>query len=192
MLSGEELYMKADWDGVNGRSRDELLSYLSRKFSLSFSHFVLPVEFIPTTHLIPDGRLQTLLNQATAHQINNCLYHNIRTPISLFKDHTCPRSSFPHTSITTIQEHTDEVWFLAFSNSGDLLASASKDSTIIVWDIRNEKTKWKLIGHDEACSFLAWSSDDKLLLTASNDRSLKVWDIDVKKNKICPYLPFVY
>ncbi len=50
-------------------------------------------------------------------------------------------------------EHTDEVWFVAFSHSGRMLASASKDRSAIIWDVRPGQRRVDkrcvLLGHTE-------------------------------------------
>ena len=88
------------------------------------------------------------------------------------------------------EDHADEVWFVAFSNNGKYLASASKDSNAIIWDVdvifvllkkKNWKPLYVLSEHKDAVSFLAWSPNDLMLLTASNDHSLKLWDVTTGK-----------
>ena len=46
----------------------------------------------------------------------------------------CERDDFPVTTTHILEEHTDEVWFLAYSPDGSMLASASKDARAIIWD----------------------------------------------------------
>lgn len=74
-------------------------------------------------------------------------------------DHTCSRTDFPGCESQVLSEHVDEVWFVVFSNGGDLLASASKDSTIIIWEMVGGEKTCVLRGHDEAISVCAWSPD---------------------------------
>ena len=93
------------------------------------------------------------------------------------------RNSFPQITQHVFHEHADEVWFLSFSHDGEFLASASKDSTAIVWSVKDWKPFHVLAGHKEAISFLAWSPDDLTLLTASNDHSLKSWNIQTGINQ---------
>lgn len=45
------------------------------------------------------------------------------------------RTQFPSTTIKILEGHDDEVWHMAFSNSGQYLASLSRDKTCIIWDM---------------------------------------------------------
>ena len=49
----------------------------------------------------------------------------------------CPpfRCNFPSETVHLLKDHTDEVWFVKFSNDGQKLASGSKDGQIIIWKI---------------------------------------------------------
>jgi transcription initiation factor TFIID subunit 5 len=37
--------------------------------------------------------------------------------------------------VSVLEGHTDEVWALAWSGDGSLLASGSKDNTLLLWDL---------------------------------------------------------
>ena len=54
------------------------------------------VEFVASDFMVPEQRLKTLLDQALAWQIHNCVWHNrpANETFSLFKDHVCDRYSF--------------------------------------------------------------------------------------------------
>ena len=55
---------------------------------------------------------------------------------SLFEDFSCSRNVIPRETHHTLEKHSDEVWYVQFSHNGELLASASKDNMVIVWDVR--------------------------------------------------------
>lgn len=88
--------------------------------------------------MIPQRRFATLLDQARAYQQSLCLYHNApmnsRT-FSLYTDHTCDKDAFPRVTTAILEVHTDEVWNLEWSHSGNYLASASRDKTAIIWRV---------------------------------------------------------
>ena len=48
---------------------------------------------------------------------------------------TLDSSEVPRSTRHVLEGHTDEVWFVQFSPSGSLLASASKDNVVVVWDV---------------------------------------------------------
>ena len=44
------------------------------------------------------------------------------------------RCQFPCETVHTFTDHSDEVWFLKFSNDGKRLATGCKDGQIIIWN----------------------------------------------------------
>jgi len=80
-----------------------------------------------------------------------------------------------------LNDHTEEVWHLAFSNDGRWLASVSKDATAILWEVTGGawaalEKRHTLRGHTQALTFCCWRPDDSLLATCSMDSLVKVWD----------------
>lgn len=53
----------------------------------------------------------------------------------MYTDHACEKDRFPRVTTTILDGHTDEVWNLEWSHSGNFLATASKDKTAIIWRI---------------------------------------------------------
>lgn len=71
-----------------------------------------------------------------------------------------------------LEVHENEVWHVAFSHNGQLLGSASRDGTAIVWRVKpsgEAVLQHRLQGHDKPLCFLAFSPDDAHLLTCGND-----------------------
>ena len=48
-------------------------------------------EYISPSIMVPEHRLETLLEQAITLQRISCLYHNTNEYISLYSDHICDR-----------------------------------------------------------------------------------------------------
>jgi WD40 repeat protein len=132
--------------------------------------------------MIPEHRLAYLLEEVKQGWISNCLYHNTAASPSLYVDHTCDRNDFPMIPYLELRNHTDEVWYLKYSHDGTRLASASKDSTVIVYDTTNYKALFRLLDHDAGVAHVAWSPDDSKLVTccAQQECSAKVWDMKVR------------
>lgn len=55
-----------------------------------------------------------------------------------------------------------------------LLASASKDGTVRIWNTVLNKTLLVLSGHTHSVTCVKWGGEG-LLFTASQDRTIKVW-----------------
>ncbi|TIA09833.1 hypothetical protein D6C80_08407 [Aureobasidium pullulans] len=64
---------------------------------------------------------------------------------------------------------------VAFSHTGQSVASASADKTIRLWDTKTGKEVQKLEGHDEPVRTVTFSHDDQLVASASNDKTVRLW-----------------
>ena len=53
-------------------------------------------EVVSPDMMIPEGRLQSLVEQALDRQLERCLFHNVRKPmVSLLSDYQCGREQIP-------------------------------------------------------------------------------------------------
>uniref|UniRef100_A0A4W2I8I4 Notchless protein homolog 1 n=1 Tax=Bos indicus x Bos taurus TaxID=30522 RepID=A0A4W2I8I4_BOBOX len=70
---------------------------------------------------------------------------------------------------------------VVFSPDSRVIASASFDKSIKLWDGRTGKYLASLRGHVAAVYQIAWSADSRLLVSGSSDSTLKVWDVKAQK-----------
>jgi hypothetical protein len=73
--------------------------------------------------------------------------------------------------------HSSEVWDADFSPDGSLLASASSDNSILVWNVTNGEIFRNLTGHLESVYSVAFHPNDLVLASGSFDRSVLVWNL---------------
>ncbi|XP_037073273.1 LOW QUALITY PROTEIN: WD repeat-containing protein 26-like [Pollicipes pollicipes] len=172
--TAEDLREQSGWPGAGAESRGLLMSRLQ--------------PFLPPSVMVPGSRLETLLQQSAELQRSRCPFHNTAADSAdhgLLVDHLCSREQFPTETVQILRQHNDEVWFCKFSPDGRSLASGSKDSTIIVWDVDTEsltvKPRHTLVGHSDGphgypLCYLAWSPDSRYLLAAHESPEVRIWD----------------
>uniref|UniRef100_A0A4W4HR34 WD repeat-containing protein 26 n=1 Tax=Electrophorus electricus TaxID=8005 RepID=A0A4W4HR34_ELEEL len=175
----EDLRAKAEWEGKGVSSRSRLLDKLQM--------------YLPPSVMLPPQRLHTLLRQAVELQRDRCLYHNTKLDASLdsaslLLDHMCSRKQFPCYTQQILTEHCNEVWFCKFSNDGTKLATGSKDTTVLVWQVEQDTHQLKLWrtleGHAYGVSYLSWSPDDTYLIACGPDDCSELWLWNVQTGEL--------
>lgn len=90
-------------------------------------------------------------------------------------------------NIATFLEHSDEVYSVAFSPDGTLLASGNGVGMIKLWDVETQRNIFTFEAYKRPSEFtpiqtLAFSPDGKILASGSYDRIIKLWDVTTGKN----------
>ncbi|MGH2413724.1 MAG: WD40 repeat domain-containing protein, partial [Microcystaceae cyanobacterium] len=88
--------------------------------------------------------------------------------------------------LRTLSGHTNEIWSVAFSQDGQILASSSSDRTIRLWSTQTGECLRILEGHAHWVMSVAFSpipptplskgGEGGILASASFDRTIKFWD----------------
>jgi WD40 repeat protein len=73
--------------------------------------------------------------------------------------------------------HNDIIGTLIFSPDGKLMATASSDQSVVLWDVATGAKLKTLLGHRGEVWAAAFSPDGKVLATGSYDRTIILWDV---------------
>lgn len=77
------------------------------------------------------------------------------------------------------REHdNDRIYSLEFSPDSKILASASADKSVVLWDVENQEEITSLMGHQSSVFKLAFSPDGQRLASGGEDHSVLIWDVD--------------
>lgn len=74
--------------------------------------------------------------------------------------------------------HMSDVYFVAESPDGMMIASASKDRTVRLWNSNTGELIRVLSGHTSEVNCLSFSPDGRTLASASDDRTVRIWDVE--------------
>ncbi|KAI0748484.1 miller-Dieker lissencephaly protein [Daedaleopsis nitida] len=88
----------------------------------------------------------------------------------------------------TLQGHRAQVTKVAFHPTFNLIASASEDATVKIWDWETGEFERTLKGHTRGVNDVAFDSKGNLLVTCSADIYIKLWDVqnDWRNTKTFP------
>ena len=92
-------------------------------------------------------------------------------------------------SIEQYTAHGGPVKGLAVSASNNLMASASFDYSVVIWDLNPIKEKLTLIGHDAAVNTVKFSPNNDFLASGGDDNNILLWalkDINNLNEEIQP------
>ena len=84
---------------------------------------------------------------------------------------------------SVLEGHLGNINAVVFSPDGQLLASASYDRTVCVWDTATGYRRRVLEGHSDWVMTVAFSLDGQLLASASYDRTVRVWETAIGQRR---------
>jgi hypothetical protein len=84
----------------------------------------------------------------------------------------------------TLKDHSDAIYGLSFHPSGKLLASASADRTVKVWDAAAGTRLYTLGEPTDWVYAVAWSPDGKHLAAGGVDQNLRLWAADAAGGRL--------
>jgi platelet-activating factor acetylhydrolase IB subunit alpha len=78
----------------------------------------------------------------------------------------------------TFEGHRGNITKVAFHPIFCLVASASEDASIKIWDIEKGKLEHSLIGHTDTVNYICFNNAGTLLASCSSDLTIRLWKFD--------------
>ncbi|MDJ0774258.1 MAG: caspase family protein [Mastigocoleus sp. MO_167.B18] len=159
----------ASYDGkvkLWNASKGDLLKTLTKHLD-----YVLDVDFSPKGNIL-----------ATASRDNTIKIWKVDIPQSSFKNEISTQT-IKIIPLKTLKGHSHAVNTVSFSPNGKILASASSEGKIKLWNLRKGTLLETLKGHDKSIWTINFSPDGQIIASASEDRTVKLWNINGRELK---------
>lgn len=82
------------------------------------------------------------------------------------------------------EAHGDLIYDLSLSTNGTILATASADKMVKIWDLGTRKEIARLEGHSSAVYGVALNGDATQVVSAGADKQLRVWDVKTREKLV--------
>ncbi|MBW4511122.1 MAG: myosin kinase [Scytonematopsis contorta HA4267-MV1] len=81
----------------------------------------------------------------------------------------------------TSKGHSSTVNSVSFSQDGKIIATASYDGTLKLWDVASARVIQTFHGHSGTVNSVSFSPNGKFIASASQDKTVKLWDVTTGK-----------
>jgi WD40 repeat protein len=144
----------------------------------------------PNKMYIWDTRQRRLIDEFAAHQqgirglafsptSENLLASSSKGIIYMWDLFSRIQSARSHEPTRTLKGHAENVYSVAFSRDGKLLASSGGDDMImLLWDVESGNILQRYRGHNSGVDSVAISHDAQLIASGSRDKTVRLWDVN--------------
>lgn len=91
-------------------------------------------------------------------------------------DHTARVWNLSGQLQSTLNGHSDDVWWASFHPGGGRIVTASADHTARIWDATTGQLLRTLSDHSRGVQYADFSPDGNQVVTASEDGTVKIWN----------------
>lgn len=171
VYEAKTLQQVAHWQAHADCGQGPLLQFFADStYLLSAAVFTCKIWSSRTTKLINTWDTSLLTSACISH---NCATLAVGSSTGAATIHSLPDGS----ALKRWRAHRGEVWAVAFSPEGSLLATAARDEfeSVRLWGTESLELLQALRGHIGAVLDCAFSPDGQQLVTCGADRTLRVW-----------------